>query len=67
MQNKMWLKRVLVPFWAIEMLWLLATLVIAGLGLYENETHMVGGKEVALHKIVRYVYTRQSDQLGADS
>ena len=53
MPDKMWLKRVLVPFWVIEIIWLLATIVISTLGLYAVESYNNGGNEYQLHKIVR--------------
>ncbi|KAK3072525.1 hypothetical protein LTR53_006661 [Teratosphaeriaceae sp. CCFEE 6253] len=52
MQGNMWLKKVLIPFWAVELLWLLATLVVSGLGLYAWETTKSGDSDVRLHKIV---------------
>ncbi|KAK0261819.1 hypothetical protein LTR91_025287 [Friedmanniomyces endolithicus] len=38
MPGKMWLKRVLIPFWTIEMAWLLAVIVLGALNLYVVET-----------------------------
>ncbi|KAK3621824.1 hypothetical protein LTR56_022560 [Elasticomyces elasticus] len=32
--KNMWLKKVLIPFWVFEMIWLLATIVFGALGLY---------------------------------
>ena len=37
MHDKMWLKRVLVPFWVIEMIWLIVLLALACLDLAEVE------------------------------
>jgi len=31
MQDKMWLKRVLIPFWVVEMIWLIVVAILAGL------------------------------------
>ena len=53
MQDTMWLKRVLIPFWVIEMLWLLATIVISALGLYAVEEYVSGENEYELHRVVR--------------
>ncbi len=43
----MWLKRVLIPFWTIEMTWLLAVIVLGSLNLYVVETDASNGDSQA--------------------
>ncbi|KAK0273044.1 hypothetical protein LTR35_012456 [Friedmanniomyces endolithicus] len=47
MPGKMWLKRVLIPFWTIEMAWLLTVIVLGAINLYVVESDASNGDSQA--------------------